>query len=246
LSQAQIAWDYNRGKPIASWDFDECQGTALNSSTGTMSATLSVGSGGGEDTVGTCTTASTAWGSGATGKFNYSVDLDGTDDAIYALSPGLPTNDFTASAWVNLGTATDETILMASRTGGDELRVHVNSSGQIELYTAGVLRATSAQTISTGSWTNITVASSSGTQKIFINGRQDANTGSGTTQMNFAGCSLWIGTDVDSGCGGSLGNYMDGQIDEVQIFNYGLTDVQIRNLYNQSAAVRFGPATGAP
>ncbi|MBI2592368.1 laminin G domain-containing protein, partial [Candidatus Saccharibacteria bacterium] len=144
LSQAQIAWDYNRGKPIASWDFDECQGTALNSSTGTMSATLSVGSGGGEDTVGTCTTASTAWGSGATGKFNYSVDLDGTDDAIYALSPGLPTNDFTASAWVNLGTATDETILMASRTGGDELRVHVNSSGQIELYTAGVLRATSA------------------------------------------------------------------------------------------------------
>lgn len=244
-SAAQVAWNYNRGKPQSYLKFDECQGSTLHDSIGTMSATLNLGSAG-ITTVGTCATASTAWGNGASGKFSYSLDLDGTDDAMYALSPGLPTNDFTASAWVNLGTATDETILMASKTGGDELRVHVNSSGQIELYTAGVLRATSARALSTGSWANVVVASSSGTQKIYINGTQDSNTGSGTTQMNFGGCSLWIGADVDSGCGGSLANYMDGQIDDVQVFSYPLTQVQIRNLYNQSAAVRFGPLTGAP
>lgn len=245
LSPAQVAWDYNRGKPIAAWDFDECQGGTIHDSIGATAGTINIG-GSGTSSVGTCSTSSTAWGNGVSGKFNYSLDLDGTDDYVSVASPGLPTNDFTASAWVNLGTATDETILMASKTGGDELRVHVNSSGQIELYTAGVLRVTSARTVSTGSWNNIVVASSSGTQKIYINGTQDTNTGSGTTVMNFSTCAFLIGVDADSSCTGSLANYMDGQIDEVQVFNYGLTAVQIRNLYNQSAAVRFGPNTGAP
>lgn len=37
----------------------------------------------------------------------------------------------------------------------------------------------------------------------------------------------------------------DGQIDEVKVFNYGLTQNQINNLYN-SGSVRFAPLTGAP
>jgi hypothetical protein len=30
------------------------------------------------------------------------------------------------------------------------------------------------------------------------------------------------------------------------LFNYALTPAQIRVLYNQDAAVRFGPVTGSP
>jgi hypothetical protein len=30
------------------------------------------------------------------------------------------------------------------------------------------------------------------------------------------------------------------------LFNYALTPHQVRVLYNQSAAVRFGPVTGSP
>ena len=40
--------------------------------------------------------------------------------------------------------------------------------------------------------------------------------------------------------------WFPGQIDEVRIFNYALTSTQVKNLFNQGSAIRFGPATGSP
>ncbi len=40
--------------------------------------------------------------------------------------------------------------------------------------------------------------------------------------------------------------YYTGQIDEVKIWNYALTSVQVKLDYNQASAIRFGPLTGAP
>lgn len=39
---------------------------------------------------------------------------------------------------------------------------------------------------------------------------------------------------------------IDGVIDDVKVWNYGLNDYQVKLEYNQSAAVRFGPTSGAP
>jgi len=39
---------------------------------------------------------------------------------------------------------------------------------------------------------------------------------------------------------------LSGQIDDVRIFNYALTPLQIKTLYNQGAAVQFAPITGSP
>ena len=36
------------------------------------------------------------------------------------------------------------------------------------------------------------------------------------------------------------------RVDEVQIFNYALTNTQVKQLYNEGSAVRFGPITGTP
>ena len=41
------------------------------------------------------------------------------------------------------------------------------------------------------------------------------------------------------------GEYFNGQIDDVRIYNYTLTASQIKTLYNDGA-VRFGPASGTP
>jgi hypothetical protein len=41
-------------------------------------------------------------------------------------------------------------------------------------------------------------------------------------------------------------NWFNGQIDDVRIYNYALTATQIKTLYNENAAVRFGPLTGSP
>jgi len=35
-------------------------------------------------------------------------------------------------------------------------------------------------------------------------------------------------------------------VDDVKIYNYALTATQVKNLYNEGSAVRFGPSTGSP
>ena len=49
-------------------------------------------------------------------------------------------------------------------------------------------------------------------------------------------------TPLDRACKSSLSN----GVDEVKIYNYALTASQVKLLYNQGSAVRFGPVTGAP
>lgn len=39
---------------------------------------------------------------------------------------------------------------------------------------------------------------------------------------------------------------LHGQLDDTMLFNYALTPAQIKVLYNQNSAVRFGPQTGTP
>jgi len=38
----------------------------------------------------------------------------------------------------------------------------------------------------------------------------------------------------------------NGLIDDVKIFNYALTANQVKTVYNEGAAVRFGPNAGQP
>lgn len=247
LSLSQVAWAYNRGKPMLHWKADECQGSTLNDSSGnSKSGTITIG-GSGTTAVGTCT-SSGAWFNGVTGKFNASLDLDGTDDyVITGASPGLPTGDFSYSAWVNLDTNTDETLFLgADGAGGDELRVYINSSNKVAVYTNDTLRATSGLSVQSGIWTHILVTRSGSTIKIFINGIQDVNTGTDASALNFSTCGLVVGADSALVCSGIRSAYLDGKVDEVQVFNYGLTQSQAQLLYNQGSAVRFGPSTGTP
>ena len=55
-------------------------------------------------------------------------------------------------------------------------------------------------------------------------------------------CSFVIGTRSDL----SAGSFFGGQIDNVSVYNYGLTGTQVKTLYNENSAVRFGPLTGSP
>lgn len=53
---AQIAWEYNRGKPIAYWNMDECEGTIIHDISGNNNHGTWSGSGGTQLSVGTCQT----------------------------------------------------------------------------------------------------------------------------------------------------------------------------------------------
>ncbi len=219
---AQVAWDYNRGKPVGHWKFDECQGTtAYDSSPSAGSGqagnngTITIGASG-EDTVGTCTTSSTAWGSGVTGKRNYSLSLDGTDDKV---TIGTAINGVQSiTFWVKPSTNTDSFIDLDGGT-----HYITSSSGTVSatgfssptIYVNGI----SGGTITGAAWNHIVVTTGT-----------SFNT---TSSMTFGYKSA------------ATADYLNGQIDDVRVYNYALTLTQIKEIMNDGA-IRFGPATGAP
>ena len=69
---AQIAWDYNRGKPVGHWKLDEGQGSTAKDWSGPPA-------GGGKSGTLTNMSPATDW---ITGKFNKALDFDGVNDYI--------------------------------------------------------------------------------------------------------------------------------------------------------------------
>lgn len=95
---AQIAWDYNGGKPIAHWAFDECSGGTIHDespSAGSGQAangTLYLGTSG-VTATGTCASSSDSfWYNGRLGALGKSGSFDGTDDYIDIGDTGLNIN----------------------------------------------------------------------------------------------------------------------------------------------------------
>jgi hypothetical protein len=261
LTPAQVAWDYNRGKPAAYYKLDECQGATANDSSGNgYSGAITIATGT-QTAVGTCTTSGTAWGNGVNGKYNYSLNFDGDGDYVdsgdMTFTEGA--SALTWSMWVKPGTLSTQDCLLckfnnaasqrswAIETGGSDsskVRVSVSTSASDD----ATYGETPAGVLSNGSWTHIvgvydgTQTGNSNRLKIYVNGVPQAVSFTGTvpasTQATTSTMRLAASSD------GS--RYYNGQADEVQVFNYPLTPLQVKMLYNQSSGVRWGPATGAP
>lgn len=252
---AQIAWDYNRGKPVAHWKFDECQGSAVNDSSGNgNSGTINIGATGSQTSVGTCSTSSTAWGNGATGKFNHSLNFDGTDDYISTNYTHNFTNGFSASAWFKTTSSTTNLQTILANGGADSgtigISLRVTAAGQILFEgskgTSGTwnFSTTSNKIVNDGIWHFITATwdgtTNTNAVKLYIDGILDRQI---TALASVGNSSITLNIGRIPGGGVS---YFDGKIDDVQIFNYALTANQVKSLYNQGSAIRFGPTSGTP
>lgn len=251
-SAAQVAWDYNKGAPVGHWKFDECQGSTANDSSGNSNTgTITIGASGTQTAVGTCTgSANTAWKDGVTGKRNYSLDFDGTDDVVTvsnATTIDLNTNTgHSFSAWVyansdgegDLGQIYQKgtnTYLRVSGQSGSNL----NIDAKLDLATTDATVSLTAP-ITTGTWNHITVTyedDSDDEISVYVNGilRGTSTDGDGAPAADTN--SLLIG-------GTTTANF-DGQIDDFRMYGYSLTATQVKTLYN-NGAVNFGPSTGAP
>jgi hypothetical protein len=250
-SAAQVAWEYNRGGPVGWWRFDECTGsTAYDASGKSNNGTITIAATGSEDTIGNCTTSSTAWGTGASGKLNNSISLDGTDDYITAGSPsnlGISGDAaYTVSAWVYPLTTFNRNDAMVfsygGATNGHVISVGSDGSGKIYSVHYGNDHAyTKSWTAS--AWQHVLITydpnDSSGTEKLYVNGVyveswNPSNLSITASESLNIGRSTWNSVYVQQS-----------QIDDVRLYNYPLTANQARTLYNE-AAIKFGPVTGAP
>ncbi len=256
---AQIAWDYNKGKPVAHWDFDECQGSTLNDRSGFgNTGTWSGASGGSQTSVGTCTASgTTAWYQGRTGKVNYSMNFDGTDDYISLSSSSvfdMPAGGGkTFATWIK--TTTDgRGILQLQSTGGNPLfylQVGASTSGgtanKFVTYirdnggTNSKIPFSGTTTVNDGIWHHVAFVVDGNNLYLYVDGKQDASSTWTSGAITISGGGTYRIGDLNH-----ASNYeFNGQIDDFRIYNYPLTPTQIKDIYN-GGAVRFGPLTGSP
>ncbi len=252
---AQIAWDYNRGAPIAHWRLDECAGTVANDASGNgNTGTITIGASGTNTSAGNCTsgTSSEAWYNGVTGKFNSSLKFDGTDDYVsVADNSNLENAVMSLSAWIytSAGFPAQTGIIGKRVTSSDflqyELGISSNTLYWLQSADGGswtTLVSTPSNTISAG-WHHYVGTNNGTTARLYIDGKEVGTADSSpATTLASSTETLQIGQSRI----GSNDNYFVGQIDDVRIYNYALTTTQIKNIMNGDFAVRYAPATGQP
>jgi len=246
---AQIAWDYNRGKPVGWWKLDECQGTTAydssgNGNTGTITAGDTSGT---NDSTGTCSSGAgdEMWSNGAAGKLNSSLHFDGTNDYISITDQArlrFGTSNFSISAWIKANSNLNNTHRGIYHKGYDG-----TSPGEFSFYVAGDASApgklrfirkdsyylTGNRLVADNQWHHVMAIRDSDQLFLYVDGKLD-----NSDSEYFQNIDLNNTYDVKIGHRDST-RYFNGQIDDVQIFNYALTPEQIKIIYNSNSAMRF-------
>lgn len=221
--EPSVGYQINLGHPVAQglivmWLFNENLGSkAYDLSPYNNDATL-------------ITMQEDDWVIGPTG---IALDFDGSSDYLYtganSGSTFPPTGDFTYSAWFKLDDASDEMLFMINQDNqfdafisGNDIRINIDS----------ITRAiTTDNWITTGVWHHFVVTRTGSAIVIYGNSVSKA-TGSYGNAVIISTCGLLIGTDADTGCEGSLGNYLDGQVDNIAIWDRGLYTYEVELIFN--------------
>lgn len=198
---------------VAHWKFDEGSGSTTadssgNGNTGTISGA-------------TWTTS---------GKYDDALDFDGTNDRVNVSDDDSLdlTTGLTIAAWVNRGTAGDEyeTVVFKNNSGNSDLvylmysESNTNQPG-IWVNSSNFCKGTG---LSTGTWIHLAVTYDGSNLKVFEGGTQVGESCSYTTAINTSTGQLSIG-------GNSIwGEYFDGIIDDVRIYNRALSASEIQSI----------------
>lgn len=225
---AQIAWDYNRGKPVGWWKMDEGEGgSAFDSS--------------GNGNTGTLTTMDPPndW---VDGKFGKALDFDGSDDYVSAPVDNVPIGGTprTVSLWADVNdsswAANSNTIFeygtsSTRRAFGIDMDTYPN----IEIYSWADDSSFDAGLSNNPGWTMITMTYDGNvTIKTYINGvLKNTKTLGGV--LNTASSNISIGRSALV-----ANDYFNSKIDDVRVYNYALTAEQVKQVMNEGSAVRFG------
>jgi hypothetical protein len=256
---AQIAWEYNRGKPIAEWRMNECQGATIHDESGFgNNGTISLGASG-QTAIGTCVdNAGTPWYNGRTGKYGASLNFDGADDYVDVPKTIDLNNEITMSAWVYLhsyasvsgspwwGSRLVLDSYDSGHTYGDDELHGISITGTSNGVAAAIINwdvtvpaanraSVTGNVVPLNQWHFITMTADGSNLKIYQNG-------SFVAQTSYTNIGLYDPTDLKIRKFAKTANagYFDGQIDDAKIFNYALTSEQVKTLYNNSSAINFG------
>ncbi len=175
------------------------------------------------------------WTISGDAKVNYALSFDGTDD--YITAPINSPTSYTIETWVNLSTITtnnaiNDVILRFTQTGNPTTtashQLHINASGQLEHYTFdGVGKTVIGSTVlNPNQWYHVAIAAeSNGLMRLFVNGVEEG-TAVAVSNIWAAGTEFRIGEAASQ-------QVINGQVDEVRIWNYAKSAAQINFFKDQ-------------
>jgi hypothetical protein len=168
------------------------------------------------------------------------VELNGSTQHGAAAITFPTSGDFTFALWTYFDTVGGADIMLVGHNGASTI-------GEIALYITGTLAAAvwfngiandniimSNSVAITATWIHYAVTRDNGVLRLFYNGIE-VGTNIGADTMDFGACELLIGTEADSGCAASLGNYLDGRLDEIRRYDRALSGTDML------ALVALGP-----
>lgn len=210
------------GNLVAYYKFDEGHGSVVNNSgTGGSSANGTLAPG----------TSSPVWVND--GKINKSLNFNNNNYINLPNTLGY-TNTVSAFAWFKSnGTPTGNYHIIM---GGQELEISIPVSGQIRtgVFTNTRYVSNHGSGLLDNQWHHVGFTFDGSTKKSYIDGQfvgQQTGIG-GTLRSSFTGRTI-------GKFGTSNVYFLNGYLDEVKIFDYPLSEDEIKREYNQSASIIF-------
>jgi len=165
------------------------------------------------------------------------VLFNGTSSEITAPNASYVNSDYsTVSLWVKVNTlpANGEVFILSNGGWQERLKISLPSHGKPVFttnYSGGIsdMDSGDGNDLKPGQWTHLVMVHDGTKNKIFLNGVLKAEKAV-TGTLNDTSMPLGIGYNVIDG-----GNWFDGVLDDVEIYNFALTDQAVASLYSAQA-----------
>lgn len=208
-TSATVGWSFSTitgSNPIAYWKMNEASGQTVADSAGFNTGTA----------VGTTVTA---------GEFGSARSLNGASDYINMGNVPLPTGSITLEAWVKPNVVnTYQRIIDRTNGGASGISVLINNDGRIryQLKTATMTELYSVTYLQMNTWYYVVATYDGSYMRISINGVPD-NSVAKTGTISYDNINTYVGAYSYS----TPGQFFNGVIDEVGIYNYVRSPAQI-------------------
>ncbi len=218
----------NTGSPglVGAWAFDEGSGTTTADQSGRGN---------------TGTISNAVWVTG--GKFNKALSFNGTNAWVaVADSATLDlTNGMTLEAWVRPTIVGGwQTAIVKEQPGNLAYGIYSNTSAnryEAEVYVNGATRALNGTTqLPVAVWSHLAATYDGTTLRVYLNGNQ-------TAQLAQAGSIVNSNSPLRIGGNSVWGEYFNGLIDEVRVYNRALSQVEIQSDMGRSVTPDNTPPT---
>jgi Concanavalin A-like lectin/glucanases superfamily/Domain of unknown function (DUF2341)/Fibrillar collagen C-terminal domain/Fibrinogen beta and gamma chains, C-terminal globular domain len=235
LTQAEVSQSYNGGAPVGWWRFDEGMDNLCSDG-------KDVCDNSGNGNNGTMTGDPTWITDTSLCKQGGCMSFDGNDRVEIADNITLkPTSEITLTGWFNTNSYTTDYQTLAMKWEGYNFAYRYLSSTPFIWFelrgTDDVTRGlTNSQVVSGASWSQDGIANNTwyhvaetydGTyMKVYVNGE--------LYQQNNVGSFVIKGTTNTLSLGSyTTFRYMNGELDDIRLYNYALTQDKVKEVYNQ-------------